>query len=452
MGPSKPVCVQVQWAICEVLKFFYIYIFLLHLGPALNLTGLLPGGRVFPITTVAHFLMAVIGLSYFAVSKSKKDPMTKLDLSILVFIIWSIISVVLFLQPNNPSAIGAYFYGLHLAVFPMFGYFAIKVLPPAEQRKVIVFALWSNMFLIVLGLYLWWARPEYYTAFLREMIFNRAEDVADWVVYARLQSYLGSTVVGVLCAITITMAGLLRLNFVATLFVLAACLPAVVLSSQRGGMAGCAIALVYLLLAPRRDKFAKWGVLAAAVAVVPLFLFYITQDTAGGLNFYLSRKDDFNNMLEGRRAYTVGFDYITAFPMGVGLGGTMNASNGAGLLQWDKVVDSNFMRICADLGIQGLLMFLVILGFGLQSAIRRNRNVGHAVLIGIYAVICTGTNVLDGHIAPQLFWMFLAIADTPQTTPSGVEGRAESAAEIEEEVPGWPVGLQVSSTGANNTL
>src|SRR4051812_32430394 len=99
-----------------------VYIGLLHLGPILNLFSLLPGGRVFPITTLAHVLAIWLTLQYFR-SRQKSTP---LQLLVIAYLVVGLASVVLYFQTNNPTDPEAYFYGVHVMALPIFGYFAIK--------------------------------------------------------------------------------------------------------------------------------------------------------------------------------------------------------------------------------------------------------------------------------------------------------------------------------------
>lgn len=409
---------------------FYLlvaYIGLLHLGPLLNLMGLLPGGRVFPITTLGHAIAFFLAVRSFTMRGENRKGFSKLDLAVLAFLGWSVASAILFLQTGNPSDIRAYFYGLHICVAPVAGYFAIKTISPKEQVGLMRFVLWTNVLMIALGVYLWWARPDFYSAYLREIVFNGDNDRAEWQVYARLQSYLGSTAVGVVCALSIALTRVIGLGTIPTLAVVGLCLPAVLITQQRGGIGAAVMALAYILLAPGRNRWANIAVAAGAISIGAALLVFVTERTAGGLDYYVSRKDEFHNLFEGR-SYELGMLYLTSFPLGVGLGGTLGASASAGLSEWGKVVDANFMRIAADLGVEGFLLFVLVLGFALNACWRRRRNLGLACLVGIFIGVATGTNVLDGHLPPQLFWLILGMADTPEES---LETETDTVAEID---------------------
>jgi hypothetical protein len=392
------------------------YISLIHLGPLLTLASLLPHGRVYPITTTGHVLMIYLTFRYF--KGVGRKGLSRLDLLVIGFLFWSLASFILFFQKDNPCDITAYFYGVHLYVMPIFGYFAVKLLSIKEQQKALRFFLWSNMFTIVLGLYLWWAKPDFYTVFLRENVFHGMEGWADWMVYARLQSYISSTTVGALCAISVALAGAIGTSPGKTIFILVASLTAAILTYQRGGQMGTLIAVAYLIAWGRGSRTTRLLILTGGILAVGVAIVALTQNSDVGLEYYLERKSDYNSSIwENRRGYTVGIDYITAFPLGVGLGGSGNAANDAGLQQWDKVVDANFMRIFADLGVEGILLFLAMIAVGVHTGLRKRRNPGLTCILFVYAVVCLGTNVLDGHLTPQLFYLFLGMVDVPADRP-----------------------------------
>ncbi len=398
---------------------FYLviaYVCLMHAGPLLNLFALIPGARVFPITTLGHLLMVYLTMRYF--TQIGRAGLSRLDLLVTAFVVWSLASFVLFFQADNPSDITAYAYGVHLYVMPIFGYFGVKTISSRNQQRVLKFILWSNVFVIVSGLYLWWARPAFYTVFLREVVFTSLEDWSDWMMYLRLQSYLSSTALGLICAITVALVGAAGTGALRTIFVLAASIPAVLLTYQRGGQAGALVALVYLIFWGKASRTTRPLILIGGIALASVAIVVLTSNSDVNLSYYLDRKNDYNSsLMEGRRGYTVGMDYVTAFPLGVGLGGSGNAAAGASLTQWDKVVDANFMRIFADLGVQGIMLFLTILGIGIHSGFRRSKNIGLSFVIIIYSIVAIGTNVFDGHLTPQLFWLILGMADTPATAP-----------------------------------
>ncbi|MBP1609321.1 MAG: hypothetical protein H6Q04_1556, partial [Acidobacteria bacterium] len=113
-----------------------------------------------------------------------------------------------------------------------------------------------------------------------------------------------------------------------------------------------------------------------------------------------------------RRGYGPGLSYFRDFPLGVGLGATSSIADSMGLATRGQVVDANYMRILADLGIVGLFSFFAVLLAAGAAALRRANGFGWLLLFGLIAAICIGTNTLDSFYVSHLFWIYLGVIDT----------------------------------------
>jgi hypothetical protein len=217
----------------------------------------------------------------------------------------------------------------------------------------------------------------------------------------------------------------------------------VVLTYQRGGQAGTIIALIYLFFWGRGlSRTTRPMVVFGSIAVAAAGLLLLATNPEVKLEYYLERRNDYDasSVMANRSGYVIGMDYVSSFPFGVGLGGSGNAASDAGLQQWGKVVDANYMRVFADLGMQGLLLFLVIIGFGIHAGWRKRKNLGMSCIIFIFALVAVGTNVFDGHLTPHIFWLVMGMADTTAKEPETAALRnndAETAVELLE--PSAPV-------------
>jgi hypothetical protein len=97
------------------------------------------------------------------------------------------------------------------------------------------------------------------------------------------------------------------------------------------------------------------------------------------------------------------------FPLGVGLGATLSASEQASNSGLGQVVDANFARILADTGFLGLLLFLGIIAIALFISIKNRSLLFFSITILFYSFQALGTNVFDSFICIHLFWIFLGI-------------------------------------------
>jgi len=394
-----------------MLLFFAV----LHLVPLLNMMGRLPlGGRAYLFVDTATAIPIALSLLYLAKAGGARgaSAYTKLDWMVIAFGVYSLASFVLFLQPNNPSGMESFFYGVHLFVLPMACYFAAKTLTPTRQRDFVLALCLMNAFALLVGILLYYWRPTFYTAYLTSVVFGRAGFEEDWQIYSRLQSYLGSTAVSALGCTSIAILVIATHGYKLMGFLIPIYVVAVALSHQRAGMVGAVVGLLYLIFLNRRYVSAKLAGLAIAL---PLALALLAEfDTVYGNTLERLKERSTTDMLDAfyNRGYGPGFDYMSKFPFGVGLGGACNASDNAGLLSMGQVVDANFMRIGAELGVPGLFLFLTLAVTAFVSGSRRLDGMAWVTFLVIMFGICLGTNTLDSHLVSQYFWFLLGVMDS----------------------------------------
>jgi uncharacterized membrane protein YhaH (DUF805 family) len=116
--------------------------------------------------------------------------------------------------------------------------------------------------------------------------------------------------------------------------------------------------------------------------------------------------------LSDDRGYGPGLWYLSRFPLGVGLGGTSSAAHTAGLVSAGEVADANFMRIAADLGVFGALLFLSILALAVMRALNSPTRWAWLTILMIHCGIMITTNIMDAYYISHAFWMLIAMMDT----------------------------------------
>src|SRR5438046_3549480 len=118
---------------------------------------------------------------------------------------------------------------------------------------------------------------------------------------------------------------------------------------------------------------------------------------------------------------------LRPFPLGVGVGATSSAAKNAGLLTEPEVADANFMRIAADLGVEGLALYLLVLAAaGWRAWQSRNRAAWLAIL-AMHSGIMLSTNVFDSYYISHTFWILLAVIDRDAEPVPAVEPARDSA-------------------------
>lgn len=403
-------------------KYYFLicfYIFILHLCPVLGLLNLLPGGKPAYIVDAGTLLPILLTFYYWRYSAINRT-VSYLDAAVTAYLIISVASILLYLQPDSPSDFRAYFYGIHHFVLPIFLYYAVKTFDSGQQYHLLKFTCFLNVAAILIGILLFYWRPDFYRTHLIAEFEAAGYSLEEWQVFGRMQSYLGSTALGSVIASTIILFTVLNLPKRLVAIFIPIMLLGVFLTFQRGGFIAASIAILYTFINFRGAPLFKYFMLPIiSLMMLAAGLTYFTQLEESGLSRLLD-KYSLESLYESadfeRRGYGPGLSYLADFPMGVGLGATSSVADSMGLAARGQVVDANYMRILADLGILGLLSFFAVLWAAACAALKRANGVGWFLLFGLIAAICIGTNTLDSYYISHLFWLFLGVIDTKYST------------------------------------
>lgn len=383
---------------------------------------------IVPITLALRYLLSRIA-----------RPLAPLDLWVLLYALWCLVSGVLYFQTGNPSQPAAFGYGAYSFVLPIACYFAGRRLDRAQVTALVSVIVVLNAFAIGYGIYMHFARPTYYADFVTRT-FSAMGATEDWQFYARLQSYFGSTSVGYLAACGIVLSTISRPSVKRLVPILALLFTAgALLSLQRASMLGLVVALAYLLFVSRGSVGVRvltvvafgaalvYGAARLGAAADPLrerVAGRATEDLVEGLSNFFAE-----------RGYMPGVLYLKDFPLGVGLGATSSAADNAGLLSRPEVADANFMRIAAETGLIGLLLFFSVIAVAIRVALRSEHRSAWIAFLLIHCGIMLSTNILDSYYISQSFWLLLALlaadadgATSFQVQPSPVSGPASAVA------------------------
>jgi len=373
------------------------------------------------VAVFSIFLSVVYLARYVRIHAGK---LAKPDFLVLLYLGWSLFSVFFYLQKNNPASWTAFLYGIHYLVFPIFLYFSVKRLDWSFQEPLLKNICYLNVFLFLVGLLMFYWQPAFYTEFLRTNIMSQYPGLAEWQLYGRLQSYLGSTTIGLLSGVTAVLLNIFKIPALKKIAMISACLFAGVLTQQRGGFVAVAVGGLYFILTKKQKILMKVVSAMAAVLLLILALNFFHNRTAAigdrlDLTNYIKLRlvrdtiggNPFQERISG---YRNGLNNVVRFPMGLGLGATTSAADAAQANPGGQVVDANYMRIMSDLGLPGLALFLLINGAVLRSLRKKPNRFAFMAALAIYAVVALGTNVFDHYYMGHFYWLLLGIMTSRQ--------------------------------------
>jgi len=389
------------------------YVLLMHVIPIASMTGygwLIPG-------TVLQFIMGAATVAFAAIyagsaTRFGGPRLSMLDLLVIAYLCLCLASFASYMKPAHPVQSKAFVYGVHHLLIPVPLFLAAKVTTHERRLQVLRLICYANVFMMLAGFVLFIARPAFYTAYLASYYRESRNLIPLDLLYIRFASYMGSTAVGLLAALTIVLAAQLRLSKIVTVVIPPLMLGGALLSQQRGGMAATFIALAYFAVSRQQTRGLKVTALAFSAAVIVAGVVVAQKNYPGLVEYTLLRFASFGDAL-GERAgsYGIGWTYVLAHPFGMGLGATSSAAFNAGLNFAEEVTDANFLRILADVGVPGFLLFALIIVGTAWRGLRARAGLAWPLAMGIYVLIALGTNVLDSFYLAHVFWILAATID-----------------------------------------
>lgn len=398
------------------ITFFYLVI--LHLILLISIRFDISFLKPFPIVEVLS-----IGVLCFLIFRNFIDTSLRNKQTILFHIvsfalIYYLLTILCYFQYGNTYSIVNYIYGIHHCILPMLLFYLVQLVPVDEISILLKRILFLNFFLCFIGIIFFLLQPDFYTEYLKRLFVDlNIKDL--WQLYGRLQSYLGSTSVGNVATVSFVLTYfLIRNKYVKSIYFITFSLT-VIFTQQRGPILFLFFAAVIIFINFLRSSSVVnllSFTLKIALAVLILVFLYsslITDNVSAIFTYAADRISNESNPGELLSERAIGYikagQIIKMFPLGVGLGASLSASEQASNSGLGQVVDANFARILADTGFVGLLLFLVIIGIAFFKSIQNRNLLFFSITILFYSFQALGTNVFDSFICIHLFWIFLGI-------------------------------------------
>jgi hypothetical protein len=402
-------------------KLAVIYLGVLHFIQLLNIRADIFFLRPFPVVE----LLSVV-LFFHLIKRRFFDFFYTAEKSYLfqavtILAVHNLITVFGYFQLNNTYSLLNYIYGIHNCVLPILLFYFVQLIPVEEVIPFFKRILFLNFILCITGILLFLLRPDFYTDYLSR-ILNDLNLSEAWQLYGRLQSYVGSTSVGNIGTVSFILTiFIIRKGYLRYLYLLTFALT-VSFTQQRGPIvfllfSSLTLTLYYLIAA---SPVKKIRFISAAFASV-IFLIIIFKDVFNE-NFFnvveifsytidrVSTETQPEHVLGEREiGYIKAWDIVKQFPLGVGLGATLSASEQASNSGLGQVVDANFARILADTGFIGLGLFFLVLATAFLKSLTAKNLLFFSFIILFYSFQAVGTNVFDSFICIHLFWIYLGV-------------------------------------------
>jgi hypothetical protein len=399
-------------------KITFCYLVIIHMILLISVGYDISFLKPFP---VIEFLS--MGVIFFLIknnylANAVRNKQTFLFHTISITVIYNLFTIFCYFQPGNTYSILNYVYGIHYCILPILLFYLVQLLNVNEVYVLLKRILFLNFFMCLIGIFFFLLQPDFYTDYLKKLFID-LNLTEIWQLYGRLQSYLGSTSVGNVATVSFVLTYfLIKKNTIKFLYFFTFGIT-VIFTQQRGSIllllfAVLIIILNFLLNSSAIKKLFFFSILSISlIALVKIYSNLITDEVAEIFNYAFDKIANESNPAEVLSERSIGYvkagQIITMFPLGVGLGASLSASEQASNSGLGQVVDANFARILADTGIFGLLLFISILVLAFIKSFKSRSLLFFTITILFYSFQALGTNVFDSFICIHLFWIFLGI-------------------------------------------
>jgi len=303
-----------------------------------------------------------------------------------------------------------FFYGISYNLLPMVMYLVGTIFAKKEYDKIMMNLIISNFSIILVGLALYYFEPMFY---MKTIASNTLEILDMSNNYYRFPSYVGTLIVGNITSVSIPLIFMYRekLKKVYFFFFLIIFIVGSILSMQRSAFIATTFALSGCVLLSFKYNHSKGKIIKIGVGIVctliALLLIYNNIFTETQKVMFTMRGLSFNSAIGERiNQWQTGIDIFSAYPFGTGLGSAGHKAVAAGIL--NTIPDGNYFRILAEVGLHGIIVFLLLNICALSKSIKNNKYI--AIILIIYLFQAIGTNVFDLYYISFVYWFVLGFA------------------------------------------
>jgi len=305
-----------------------------------------------------------------------------------------------------------FFYGIQFSVLPMALYLSGMISARNGNDRILKQIILSNAIIIGGGLLLYFLFPDILINFLYR--FGGPNFCLEYYkLYPRLTSiFANATSVGTISAVSIPLIFMFynkyKFNFVYFLGLLLLSLLGAFLSMQRSAWIASFFAIIvsYIIFILHQEKKFKTNVkLLIFVVIVVIIMYVMTLEQGNVRSFTLERfYSIFNTDVTTRWRY--GVSIFKQYPFGIGIG---RAGHKAIQFGFRGVPDANYFRIISELGILGILTFLLVSIESLINSFKYNPYL--FVAICVYLIQAVASNIIDFAYTGSIFWFIIGYSN-----------------------------------------
>jgi O-Antigen ligase len=313
---------------------------------------------------------------------------------------------------SSDTNIELYFYGIVYQILPMIYFYLGTMISNDRFHALVKRLIIANVIICLSGLIFFFHSFLFYVDYRR--MLNESYMLSLDETSPRLASFIGSVIVGNICANSIPLLFLLfverklRLfNLVALYIVFVLCLA---LTFQRGAWVAMIISMV-IGIAASLKMIIKNPIAYTSVIFGSILLGFITIQYAsqlGGIEWFLGRIDSIKSgeaIEERSDQWGQGLFLFVNRPLGYGIG---CFSHKAISLGNTGIPDGNYFLILVEQGLIGFSLFSIVVITACVKSFLHNKYI-FACLV-VFLIQAIGSNLLEFTYVSSLFWLLIGIS------------------------------------------
>lgn len=294
-------------------------------------------------------------------------------------------------------------------IIPITGFFCLSVFVSNNNIYFETFKLnlvVLNIISIIISIVLYYSKPSFYVHYLASGLVSIDTNQIDLGIF-RLGGYFGSQILSNVAMVNVFLVLSLKAKrcFLLKLLAVILSILAIVMSQQRGAIAGLILGAAFVLIVGclcANKETIQVILLLTLVVVILACIFFVF-----GIESRQSSRFSFDMLVEAvSERIPIWFrsiDIIRQFPFGVGVNIMSQKAYGVNQM---RIADGYIFKVLAELGIPGVFVF----GLLFVAVVVRTSKMQEKWLSGFFVaniVQSMGTNVISFYYSSFMFWFFV---------------------------------------------
>lgn len=352
---------------------------------------------------VSAVFMSLIVLEY--IFRNRKFSGNKVTLLLILYIYYNILAILIAAIKGYPLLICITDFSY--SILPMIFYFIALEVNDLQEYKFVKSFMYACLFLILVGIYMYFTLPNIYSEYLLRTHYNYAKYQQYYELHPRMHSFVGSVAVGSLgcMAFTIALDSVIskKRNLKLYTLICAILLIGVFLAMQRSAWVFAIITIVLISVSTVQNK-RNFLRIVLTFAVFVIIAFFIANEFNDLSNQFLARLSSMTTAIDERNSE---WGYLWVRGIGNFFIGDGFGTRGHRAMQISDLTirDGYYIKLFFEIGIIGTFMFLGMMISTIIIGLRSyKKSLPYICIVLGILFQAIGSNILDFQLLGPMFW------------------------------------------------